>query len=123
MTLSSRRSFASASVALGEPAVIQTLRRNGLLVDKRKPSYVFSLSHSNTSELWSSLPFAFGQCMTIFWSGPMMNVSRLIPKNFLPYIDFSFQTSYVSATLLSSSASKGKLRECSASADLAQWSS
>ena len=45
-------------------------------------------------------------------SASMTNVVRSLPMKVLPYIDFSTQTPYRSATAWSSSASSGKFRPC-----------
>jgi len=63
-------------------------------------AYFPRMSFKALSTSWecASLPVALGQCMRTLPSGPMRKVSRLMPQYWRPYMLFSIQTPYFSAT-------------------------
>ncbi len=75
----------------------------------RSPSSSASAASTTSSCVFGE---TFGKTFAIFPSPSMMKVERWTPMYFFPYIDFSTQTPYFSATEWSSSASRVKSSDC-----------
>ena len=96
------------------PASLSLLvrRRRKLTAPGQAPRRRLPRASASSTRSSCFLGDTFGNAFTIFPFGPMMNVARCTPQYRRPYMDFSTQTPYFSATLWSGSERRMCGRSC-----------